>query len=333
MTTGQRVQVRIVDVAREAGVSAQTVSNVINERDGFTEATRQRVLAAVERTGYRPNRAARILRTRRSSQLGIHLPASHLSVQNPFSVCFLSEVVDAADQVGHQVVVFTSPIEAATSGLVSAGVDGVILYSVDPHDPRPQALAAAGVPFAVFGRTEAHLPQSWVDVDNAAAMVDVVEHLLTRGCRRFAYVGYDEPEYWNVERLAGVRRSLASHGLEIPDRWLLGVTLETVKAQVEERLMGDEHPDAVICGSDSLAVVVHRAAQRAGLEVGKDLAVTGFDAIPNAFDVEPSLTSVQLPLERAAREVIRLVLRQIEGDLPPEQGMILPTRLALGGSA
>lgn len=72
-----------------------------------------------------------------------------------------------------------------------------------------------------------------------------------------------------------MRRSLADHGLEIPERWLLEVTLETVKAQVRERLVGDDRPDAVICGSDSLAVIVHRAAQRAGLDVGTDIAVTG----------------------------------------------------------
>jgi len=87
MTTEPRTArgpVRIVDVAREAGVSAQTVSNVVNDRVGFSEETRQRVLTAVRRTGYRPNRAARNLRTRRSGQLGLHLPADHLSVQNAF---------------------------------------------------------------------------------------------------------------------------------------------------------------------------------------------------------------------------------------------------------
>jgi DNA-binding LacI/PurR family transcriptional regulator len=326
--------VRIVDVAREAGVSAQTVSNVVNEREGYSEETRQRVLAAIERTGYRPNRAARNLRTRRSGQIGFHLPARHLNVRNSFSVNFLRAVIDAAERAGHQLVVFTHAIDAGTSsaGFVSSGVDGYILCNVDPGDLRPRLLVDAGIPFAVMGRIEPPLPQSWVDIDNAAAMAAVVDRLVGNGHRLFAYVGYDEPEYWNRDRLDGTEKRLAQHGLHIPERWLLKVDLETIRAEVSRRLLGGDRPEAVICGSDSLALVVHSLASQSGLTPGADIAITGFDALPLPIDIDPPLTSVAIPLTAAAEAIVRLVIGQIEGHPPPDHGIVLPTRLAIGGS-
>ncbi len=326
--------VRIVDVAREAGVSAQTVSNVVNEREGFSEETRRRVLAAIDRTGYRPNRAARNLRTRRSGQLGLHLPASHLSVQNTFSINFLRAVIEATERADHQLVVFTHPADGATGAatLTTTGMDGFVLYVVDPADPRPRALTDAGIPFAVFGRTEPTLPQAWVDIDNVAAMADVVDHLVERGHRRFAFVGYDEPEYWNHQRLEGTQLRLAEHGLGIPARWLVRTNLDTIRAEVSRRLLGEDRPDAVICASDSLAVIAHAAASHAGFRVGTDIAVTGFDALPQAIAVDPPLTSVALPVVAAADAVVRLVISQIEGEPAPDHGTILPTHLVIGGS-
>lgn len=337
MTTGQRSThepVRIVDVAREAGVSAQTVSNVVNDRIGFSEETRRRVLLAVEKTGYRPNRAARNLRTRRSGQLGLHLPAGHLSVQNAFSINFLRFLIDATERAQYQLVVFTHPVDGTADhqALTTSGMDGFVLYVVEPEDPRTRALANAGIPFAVFGRTEPTVPQSWVDIDNAAAMAAVVDHLVEAGHRRFGFVGYDEPEYWNRERLDGTRAQLAEHGLGIPARWLVSGDIAAVRAEVPHRLLGADRPDAVICASDSLAVIVHGAAMRAGLVPGRDIAITGFDALPLPIEVDPPLTSVALPVEAAADAVVRLVVSQIEGNPPPEQGIILPTHLVIGGS-
>lgn len=330
-----RSPVRLVDVAREAGVSPQTVSNVVNDRDVVAEQTRLRVLAAIERTGYRPHRAAVHLRTRRSGQLGLHLPASHLSVRNPFSVTFLRELVDAVERVGLQLVVFTHPLDEATpaQGLLTSGVDGFVLFNVHPGDPRPRVLAHAGIPFAVFGRGAPDLPHAWVDIDNVSAMVDVVDHLVGRGHRRVAFVGHAEPEYWNHERLEGTRRRLAHHGLAIPDEWLLAVRSDSAPGAVSRLLLGDDRPDAVICSSDALALVAVTQASHAGLRVGTDIAVTGFDALPLPVDVVPTLTSVALPLRAAADAVVALVLDQIEGHPVPLEGTVLPTHLALGGSA
>lgn len=331
---GSRPPVRLVDVALEAGVSPQTVSNVVTGRDVVAEPTRRRVLAAIEKTGYRPHRAAVQLRTRRSGQLGLHLPAGHLSVRNTFSVTFLRELIAAVERVQRQLVVFTHPLvgESSVRALLASGVDGFVLFNVDPGDPRPRAIARAGLPFAVFGRAAVDLPHAWVDIDNAAAMADVVDHLVARGHRRFGYVGHPEPEYWNHERLRGTRDRLARHGLEIAEPWLLRTSLDAAPEEIVRHLLGADRPDAVICASDSLALVAVTQASHAGLRVGTDIAVTGFDALPLPVDVVPTLTSVALPLTDAADAVVRLVLDQIEGRPVPEDGLVLSTHLVVGGS-
>ncbi len=327
--------VRIVDVAREAGVSPMTVSNVVNERPLVAEETRRRVLAAIERTGYRPHRAAVSLRTRRSLQLGLHVPRQHLSAVNAFSVTFMAAVIESAERHGRQLVVLTHTLEGdgLDRTLTTTGVDGFVLFNVDPVDPRPRALADAGIPFAVFGRTAPDLPQTWVDIDNAAAMADVARHLLVRGHRRVAYVGFDEPEYWNAERLRGARETLAAGGVDIPPQWLLAVDAASAPRAVADQLLDGDRPDAIICASDSLALVVLAQAARLGIRVGADVAVTGFDALPLPVVVEPVLTSVEMPLTAAADACVRTVIALAEGEPGPREGAILPTRLRLGESA
>ena len=326
---------RLTDVARAAGVSAQTVSNVLNGRTGFGEETRERVLAAAERLQFRPNRAAQQLRTRRSKQLGLHLPAAELGAHNTFSVTFLRAVVQAAAGHDHQVVVFTHPVDehSMRAGLLHAGVDGFVLFNIDPADPRPGILAQAGIPFAVFGRTSAELPQAWVDIDNEAAVAAVVDHLADRGHRRFGYVGYAEREFWNAARLQGARRRLRERGLELPERWQVRGTYEHVRARVPALLRAHDRPDALICASDSLAVLVHGLADRAGVRPGADLAITGFDGMSSALELAPPLTTVALPLTAAAEAVVRMLLDQVAGAGAPAAGTILPTELVIGGTS
>lgn len=338
VVTGQgarpRAKVRIGDVARDAGVSAQTVSNVLNDRGRFAAETRDRVLAAVERTGYRPNRAARQLRTQRSHLLGVHVPAAHLSPRNTFSISFLREVIAAADRVDHQLVVFTMSMddEHLAEGLAATGVDGFLLYNVGTADPRPQVFARLGVPFAVFGRLPPGQAPSWVDIDNAQAMHAVVDHLVARGHRTFGFVGYDDPEYWNHERLSGARARLAAHGLAFGEQWFVLGDFEQVEAAAD-RLLGPGRPDAIICSSDSLATVVHMLAVGRGLVPGVDVAITGFDGLPLPVELHPGLTSVVLPVAEVAAMLLQIVIGQVEGGPPPVSGRIVPTGLHIGGSA
>ncbi len=327
-------EVRLRDVAEAAGVSQQTVSNVLGERGGFTDDTRKRVMTAVKQLGYTPNRAAQRLRSSRSRQLGLHLPAEQLTVRNTFSISFLRAVIQAAETAGQQLVVLTHPLgEQSDTPLLRAGVDGFVLCNLTEGDPRPQALADMGLPYAVMGRLDPALPQCSVDIDNAAAMYPVIDHLIAQGHRRIAYVGYDAPAHWEIGRLEGTTTRLRHYGIEIPDEWLVRGTTETIGDLIRTHLLGADRPDAIVCASDSLAIQTHGAITSAGLRPGRDIALTGFDGLALPIDLDPPLTSARLPIEAIATQLVDLLIRQIEGEPAPATGILVPTDLVVGGSA
>jgi DNA-binding LacI/PurR family transcriptional regulator len=334
---GGRDRSDINDVARLAKVSRQTVSNVLNNRTGYSEDTRNRVLRAIEELDYQPHRAARSLRSQRTMQLGYHMPGEQLAADNAFVLGFIQALVRGAADRGHHVLVFTEQgdeLEVFRELVAIRGVDGFILSGSRIDDPRAAYLASASVPFAMFGRTAPHLPQSWVDIDGVAAVGAAVDYLVDRGHEAFAYLGYTAKNYWDLERLEGYRKGLADHGLRVADgSVVLERTLAAVHDQVVRLLGGRPRPTAIVTGSDVLAAVAVNAAQSLGLAVGRDVAVTGFDGGFVQQLTEPVLTSVRIPVEVIAAELIDRCLRELDEGPTGEPGLVVPTELALGGSA
>jgi DNA-binding LacI/PurR family transcriptional regulator len=327
----------INDVARLARVSRQTVSNVLNNRTGYSEDTRARVLRAIEELDYQPHRAARSLRSQRTMQLGYHMPGEQLAADNAFVLGFIQALVRGAAYRGHHVLVFTEQddeLEVFRELVAIRGVDGFILSGSRGDDPRARYLHEAGVPFATFGRTAAHLPQTWVDIDSVAAVASAVDYLVDRGHESFAYLGYAAQKQWDVERLEGYRKGLADHGLRISERSIIqGRTLQAVHGQVLRLLERKRRPTAIVSGSDVLAAVAVNAAKSMGLRVGQDVAVTGFDGGFVQQMTEPVLTSVRIPVDRIADELIGCCLREIDEGPTDAVGVLVPTEIAVGGSA
>ena len=336
-TQGGKARSDINDVARLARVSRQTVSNVLNNRTGYSEETRTRVMRAIEALDYQPHRAARSLRSQRTMQLGYHMPGEQLAAENAFVLGFIQALVRAAADRGHHVLVFTEQgdeLEVFRELVAIRGVDGFILSGSRGEDPRARYLHQAGVPFAVFGRTAPGLPQTWVDVDSVAAVASAVDYLVGRGHESLAYVGYDVGKSWDIERLEGFRKGLADNGLRAAERSiLLGRTLEAVHADVLRLLGGKRPPTAIVTGSDLLAAVVVNAARSLGLRVGQDLAVTGFDGGFVRHMTEPVLTSVRIPVDRIAAELIASCLHMIDDGTAQSTGVLVPTEIAVGGTA
>jgi DNA-binding LacI/PurR family transcriptional regulator len=328
----------INDVARLARVSRQTVSNVLNNRTGYSEDTRARVLRAIEELDYQPHRAARSLRSRRTMQLGYHMPSEQLAADNAFVLGFIQALVRGAAYRGHHVLVFTEQddeLEVFRELVAIRGVDGFILSGSRGDDPRVRYLHEAGVPFAVFGRIAAQLPQTWVDIDSVAAVGSAVDYLVDRGHQAFAYVGYAAHQHhWDLERLEGFRKGMADHGLRVSERAIIqGGTLEAVHGAVLRLLDRKRRPTAIVTGSDVLAAVAVNAAKSMGLRVGQDVAVTGFDGGFVQQMTEPVLTSVRIPVDRIADELISCCLREIDEGPTETAGILVPTEIAVGGSA
>src|SRR2546421_9653820 len=172
----------IDDVARAAGVSRQTVSNVVRGRGRLAEATRIRVLAPIEQLGYEPHTAAASLRSGRTYKIAYPVPDTELRPDNGIMLEFLQFLVAAARRRDHQVLVTTSqPLDGIADLVRARSVDGFVLATVADHDPRIGYLAEHQVPFACFGRVDPPLPQHWVDIDNRAASHGITELVLARG--------------------------------------------------------------------------------------------------------------------------------------------------------
>lgn len=339
---------RLKDVAESAGVSIQTVSNVLNGRRGFTPETRDRVLAVVEELGFRPNRSARNLRTQRHGLFAFDLSGSQLDERSPIHIEFLRSCVIAAGGHDYRIVVLShdasSPrtwvadveedqVQSFREVAAARDVDGFLLSDSHPGDPRVAILHEMGIPFAVYGRTAPDMPQFWVDVDNAGAICKVVDYLVDKGHRRFAYVGYDDDFFWTVERREAARVRLEHHGLRLRSDYRIACTADDVPAQVERLMKQRWRPTAIITGSDSLAVAAVGALRQLGLVVGQDVAVTGFDGGPMQHALLPELTTLQAPIQDIAERLVTMLADLVASTSEPEHGLLLDVPLSVGTTA
>lgn len=323
----------LVDVARLAGVSRQTVSNVVNAPDRVAPATRARVEAAIAELGYRPNRSAQNLRSRRSRLLGLDLAPTGPDEVSPVQDRFIHALTEEAARAGYHVLIFPRTDDPTSSHLPlfdTRAVDGFVLFETFEDDPRASVLAKHGVPFVAFGSTGGHIAHDVVDVDNEAGSRLVMQELLAAGVRRPAFLGWPENSLVGNARRDGFVEACRAGGIDVASLPLLR-RLNRVEDGVEAALTlfadasTDERPDAVVCASDLLAVGVIRALRSLGLRAGRDVRVVGFDDAPIAAHLDPPLTTVRQPLDEVARRVLsRFLARLDEPDAPVTSELLDP---------
>jgi len=331
-------QVTIQDVALAAGVSRQTVSNVLNNGGRVGEAAKVRVLDAVAALGYHPNHGARSLRSRLTRQIAYVMPRIQLRPDNYIMQEFLQALASAIAHRSYSMVIAVpdgDPRDEIRRLIASRSVDAFLLSELQPADPRVVMLAEAGMPFACFGHIGPSLPQHWVDIDNREATAAAVEHVLSRGFGRLAFLGYRSANHWDAERIAGFETGLARHGIDAGRADMLLVDDASARRKVRS-LLGhtrpDVRPDAIVTSSDRLAAVVYSVAAELRLRIGQDLAVTGFDGSIAAGLMHPRLTTVAIPVDDIARRVVARALRQVEHGPDQRPGDVVPATLRLGES-
>jgi DNA-binding LacI/PurR family transcriptional regulator len=334
--SGRGAAVTIHDVARRAGVSRQTVSNVLNAPARVRPETRARVRSAIDELDYHPSRPARNLRSRATRLLAYHVAPAPTGAINIVLDRFLHALTETARDRGYQILLFAAapggPELAAYEDLLrTKAVDGFVLSETNYRDPRIEYLTDRGAPFAVFGRSGVDHHHRWVDVDNASGTRQAAQHLLAAGRRRLAFLGWPEGSVTGDARAAGYRDALADadigplEALDVrgPD------AVETGRAAAERWFAMDAPPDGVVAASDLLAIGVLQVAASRRIAVGRDLGVTGFDDTPTAAFVDPPLTSVRQPIEEVAALVVRQLIAAIDGtdddhDGPPTGALVTP---------
>ncbi|MFC4425032.1 LacI family DNA-binding transcriptional regulator [Deinococcus navajonensis] len=320
--------VTLADVARVAGVSKMTVSNVINNKPSMSEATRARVLHALEVTGYVVNPAARALAGRRSNLIGVLTPRVHW----PFVTEVLHGASVAAEDAGLNLGIFTTgqneTLERERAALLRTLADGVLLVAptADEHQ-----LFAESLPVVTLG---AHGERS-VQVDNHAGAGLATRHLLALGHRRIAHLrGTANHIRDAAEREAGFLEAMQAAGLSVPGEAIQdGLFSEAGGERAARRLLSlPQPPTAIFAANDRSALGVLRAAAALGLRVPHDLSVVGFDDIHAASVTDPPLTTVRQPLEQMGAAAATLLIDLIRGVPVVEPHVIFPAQLVVRGS-
>ncbi|HEY0578032.1 MAG TPA: LacI family DNA-binding transcriptional regulator [Pseudonocardia sp.] len=315
--------VTIQEVARAAKVSTSTVSNVLNGRQGrMLPATKLRVEETIARLGYRPNRAARQLRTGKLQMLGLVVP----SVANPFWGTFAHLVESIALKSGIRVLLCNSERDAARESeyleeLWADGISGVLLCSSLPSIAHVQPFLERGMTIVAFDRTSQLGDPALINisVDNSLGARLATSHLLDLGHRRLAFVSGKVTSVNRQERLDGFLRTLDRAGLPADPALIYRDGggegpgefdgAEVGRAAARELLGRASPPTAIVANNDMFAIGVCAGARDAGLEVGRDVSVVGFDDIALADLTFPALTTVRQPLAEMAEVTVEYLLR------------------------
>lgn len=308
MTKGEHARRRVGmrDVARAAGVSAQTVSRVINDDPRVRDDTRRRVRETMASLDYRVNNAARALGTDRSRTVGVVV--SDATLYGP--AIGVAALEAAARAVGLWIVTAyadagdRASVDAAAAHLVAQGVDGMVLVAQNVRTVERLYAAGLGVPVIALHGGDGAAAQ-------AQGMRVIVDHLMSLGHRRVAWLG--GPAGWVEEtaRTTGFTRSAAAAGLIVTHRWSGDWSAASGAAcapAIAAALGEASAPTAVVVANDQMALGVMAALGDRGLSVPGDVSVTGFDDNPDAAHYRPALTTVRVDVAAEARRCVAAVM-------------------------
>jgi DNA-binding LacI/PurR family transcriptional regulator len=324
-------------VAAAAGVSRSTVSRVINDSPRVSPDVRTSVEEVIARLGYVPNRAARTLVTRRTDTVALFLSESEERVfGEPYFAGIIRGISAGLAETGLRLLLVIAQSAAEherfENYLTGQHVDGVLLVSLHGNDQLPAHLEKHGVPTVLGGVPIGYRPFSYVDADNRGGARQAVEHLLARGRSRLATIMGPQDMRVGVDRFEGFTAALEQAGL--PWRQARGDFSEGSGERAMERLLAEDPAiDAVFAASDPMAVGAMRVLAERGRSVPGDVAVVGFDDSSTARYARPSLTSVHQPLGDMGREMVRLLVARIKGEILDPPVVILDTHLVVRESS
>lgn len=326
----------IEDVAQRAGVSAATVSHVINGTRFVREETRARVVAAMEALGYRPNALARSLRRNTTHTLGVIVPdnSSHFfaemahsieeeSWRREYSVMLCNSQGDAEKEAAY--------IEV----LLQRHVDGVVLVAAGESHEHLHRLVARRIPVVAIGYAIPELEIDAVLVGNVHGGLLATQHLLNLGHRHIACITGPAGAIPSLDRVAGYRQALSEGQAELYEPWIVegDFSFESGYQAAQRLLALPERPTAIFACNDSMAIGAMLAVSEAGLRVPDDLSVVGFDNISIAAYTNPRLTTVEQPHRQMAAVAAALLAERIADWNRPAQRVLVDTTLIVRSSS
>jgi LacI family transcriptional regulator len=329
----------MADVAKRAGVTKQTVSNVIRGRTAVSPRTRARVEAAITELGYTPNLIARSLSTGTTMTIGFIVP----TVAHPFYSEVVEEVEALLEERGYHMLLATTRGDGDRARrhlttLSDRSVDGILVagdLNVREHLPLPAEYGLPVVLCAWEVDPPDTVPVVTIDFEKAGYLAG--RHLRKLGHRHLTVIA-DLPAHHI--RVDGARRAFAEDGIAVPGHCVFtapGAAPDSGYEAALRALAGprtDDRTTAVFTSTDAIALGVMEAVRHQGLRVPEDISVVGIDDIPQAAHAHPPLTTVALPVRRMAREATELLWRGIAGNRPvtPALSLLTPEVLVRASS-
>lgn len=333
----------IRDVARHAGVSVSTVSNVLNGRaNQMRQETLERIEQAMKELNYHPNRVAQQLKTGQAKMIGLLVP----SIVNPSFAALAREVDLAAKKHQYRVLLGNTYRQeeeerAFLEDMMSHGVRGVIVAASNMEKPYFASAAAQGMIMINYdsrmpgGDVYNAMPFDSVSMDNVEAGRQAAQHLIDRGCRNIVFVTEATPTVSRSHKIGGFLEALRDSGLPCEHRIIEGKALsaygDTEMSELGRALAGkvldiSPRPDGVVAINDALGIGLLVGLRDANISVPGDISVVGIDNIPLSELINPGLTSVMPPLAKMAELMVdRLLVRIEEPAIAPEEMLFVPT--------
>jgi LacI family transcriptional regulator len=321
----------IKDVAALAKVSKGTVSKVLNDGQGVSASTRERILKLIEDLDYQPNAAAQDLASRRTFNIGVVIPhTGNYSMSSVYWPLLLTGITEQAAAANFNVVLSTARSEenvdsAYKSILRGRRVDGLIVGAEQFGQKQLAELLFKGFPFVMVGRSPS-LSHYYVDVDNAGGARDMTRHLIDLGHRRIVMLAGPEHLLAVQDRVQAFRAAMAEAGLEARVRHC-SYHAETAGEAIKQLLLDRPRSTALFVAAGDLVTAGLRVAAELGRRIPSDLALVSFDDHPHYEHFSPPLTAVNQPIHDLGQAAADVLFSLIGGTKPAETSRILPTRV------
>jgi DNA-binding LacI/PurR family transcriptional regulator len=315
----------LVDIAALANVAPMTVSRVINGSGYVSVKMREKVQRVIDKLEYHPNALARGLKSQRSHVIGILVP----DILNPFAAELAGSIQEAMLERGYTAFLATTEQSskrehAALGAFFDHRVAGIAVATMETAagNEALERFTRRGMPIVVVGRNTAPGGTDLVTADHWKGAYDAVEHLISLGHTRIAYIGGSPQTAGRLRRFHGFLEAMRAHGLSVSEELIAGPSYESGPGfskqadgyEAMKRLLSLPHaPTAVFARNDFTALGAMSAARDSGVSIPGDIAIVGFDNVPQSAFTTPPLTTVAQPTAQQGREAAVMLLDRIEG--------------------
>ncbi|HEY4898314.1 MAG TPA: LacI family DNA-binding transcriptional regulator [Candidatus Nanopelagicaceae bacterium] len=330
-----RARATMQEVAARAGVSLKTVSRVVNREGNVNPQLVDRVLAVVSELGYRPNMQAGFLRRSGGKTKTIGLLLENIS--NPFSAALHRAIEDVASP--RNVIVFAGSLDEnvdrerqLTDAFISRRVDGLIIVPTGDDQSYLISEQRAGTPIVFLDRPPNKIEADAVLATNEVGGYEATIHLIRHGHRRIAYLGDYETIYTGAQRLAGYRRAFKDEGIEIDESIILQGfhSPQQAHGSLVHMLRRTDRPTAIFASQNFVTLGTIRALRETKLQY--EVALVGFDEIPEADLLDPALTLVTQDVVAMGERAAQILFDRLDGKAGPYETVVIPTTLTPRGS-